>query len=128
MAVAVTAWFGEDADLDAGAYESHCDWIVRNGAGALVVNGSAGEYEALPVIAYNNPFATRIDRSPALLARVAGIPDVVAVKEFSQDVRRVTQIRRLAPELTAICGVRPAPKGVRVETPRGTFDSASAPP
>jgi 4-hydroxy-tetrahydrodipicolinate synthase len=63
--------------------------------------GQAG----LPVIAYNNPFSTRVDLTPALLARLAGeVPMVAAVKEFSQDVRRVWQIRESAPRLEVLCG------------------------
>jgi 1-pyrroline-4-hydroxy-2-carboxylate deaminase len=63
--------------------------------------GQAG----LPVIAYNNPFSTRVDLSPALLARLAAeVPMVSAVKEFSQDVRRVWQIRESAPRLEVLCG------------------------
>ena len=58
----------------------------------------------LPVIAYNNPFSTRVDLVPPLLARLAEIPGVVAVKEFSQDVRRVALIGELAPSLEILIG------------------------
>jgi dihydrodipicolinate synthase/N-acetylneuraminate lyase len=58
----------------------------------------------LPIIVYNNPFSTRVDLTPGLLARLAGIQQVRAVKEFSQDVRRVAQIRERAPGLAVICG------------------------
>ena len=58
----------------------------------------------LPVIAYNNPFSTRVDLTPPLLARLAEIEQVRAVKEFSQDARRVAQIREQAPRLEVICG------------------------
>jgi 1-pyrroline-4-hydroxy-2-carboxylate deaminase len=58
----------------------------------------------LPIIAYNNPFSTRVDLTPALLARLAGIEQVQGVKEFSQDSRRVAQIREQAPRLEVICG------------------------
>lgn len=59
----------------------------------------------LPIIAYNNPFSTRVDLDPALLARLgAEVPMVAAVKEFSQDIRRVWQIRESAPGLEVICG------------------------
>jgi 1-pyrroline-4-hydroxy-2-carboxylate deaminase len=59
----------------------------------------------LPVIAYNNPFSTRVDLVPELLARLAGeVPGVVAVKEFSQDGRRVARVRELAPRLAVLCG------------------------
>jgi 1-pyrroline-4-hydroxy-2-carboxylate deaminase len=58
----------------------------------------------LPVIVYNNPFSTRVDLTPPLLARLAGIDGVAAVKEFSQDVRRFAQIRELAPSLQLLVG------------------------
>jgi dihydrodipicolinate synthase/N-acetylneuraminate lyase len=58
----------------------------------------------LPVIAYNNPFSTRVDLTPSLLARLAGIGGVVGVKEFSQDVRRVAQIHEQAPSLEVLVG------------------------
>jgi dihydrodipicolinate synthase/N-acetylneuraminate lyase len=58
----------------------------------------------LPIIVYNNPFSTRVDLTPALLARLAEIEQVVAVKEFSQDIRRVAAIRQAAPRLEVICG------------------------
>jgi dihydrodipicolinate synthase/N-acetylneuraminate lyase len=58
----------------------------------------------LPIIAYNNPFSTRVDLTPGLLARLAEIEQVQAVKEFSQDVRRVAQIQEQAPRLEVICG------------------------
>lgn len=59
----------------------------------------------LPIIAYNNPYSTRVDLVPGLLARIADeVEMVVAVKEFSQDVRRIWQIREQAPRLEAICG------------------------
>jgi 4-hydroxy-tetrahydrodipicolinate synthase len=58
----------------------------------------------LPVIVYNNPYSTRVDLTPALLARLAEIEQIVAVKEFSQDIRRVAAIRQAAPRLEVICG------------------------
>jgi dihydrodipicolinate synthase/N-acetylneuraminate lyase len=58
----------------------------------------------LPVIVYNNPFSTRVDLTPPLLARLAGIDGVAAVKEFSQDVRRFAHIRELAPSLQLLVG------------------------
>jgi dihydrodipicolinate synthase/N-acetylneuraminate lyase len=58
----------------------------------------------LPIIAYNNPFSTRADLTPDLLARLSHIDLVVAVKEFSQDVRRVARIMEEAPRLQVMCG------------------------
>lgn len=63
--------------------------------------GKAG----LPIIAYNNPYSTRVDLTPELLRKIAdNAPNVVAVKEFSQDVRRVAQLSETAPQLEIICG------------------------
>ncbi len=58
----------------------------------------------LDIVAYNNPFSTRVDLVPELLARLAGIEQVKAVKEFSQDIRRIPRIRAAAPGLEVICG------------------------
>ena len=58
----------------------------------------------LPIVAYNNPFDTRVDLVPELIARIAEIPEVVAVKEFSADVRRVHAIADLAPRIDILAG------------------------
>jgi 1-pyrroline-4-hydroxy-2-carboxylate deaminase len=59
----------------------------------------------VPIVAYNNPFSTRVDLVPSLLARVAAeVPAVRAVKEFSADVRRVLHLADLAPALQVVCG------------------------
>lgn len=59
----------------------------------------------LPLVAYNNPYSTRVDLVPDLLGRVAEqVEGVVAVKEFSQDVRRVAAILERAPRLEVMCG------------------------
>lgn len=57
----------------------------------------------LPIMAYNNPFSTKIDLSPELIARLAQIPEVVAIKEFSGDIRRILAIRELC-DIDIICG------------------------
>jgi dihydrodipicolinate synthase/N-acetylneuraminate lyase len=58
----------------------------------------------LPIVAYNNPFDTKVDLTPSLLARLHGEGLIVAVKEFSGDVRRAYEIFELAPGLDVICG------------------------
>jgi dihydrodipicolinate synthase/N-acetylneuraminate lyase len=58
----------------------------------------------LPVMVYNNPIDTKVDLTPDLLAEIAQIENVVAVKEFSGDVRRVLEIRERAPELAVAAG------------------------
>jgi 4-hydroxy-tetrahydrodipicolinate synthase len=59
----------------------------------------------LPIVAYNNPWDTRVDLTPELLARIRSeVPEVVAVKEFSGDVRRIYRIRELVPDLDVLAG------------------------
>ncbi len=58
----------------------------------------------LPVVAYNNPHDTKVDLTPALLARLFGEGLIVAVKEFSGDVRRAYEIAELAPGLDLLVG------------------------
>ncbi|WP_369375660.1 dihydrodipicolinate synthase family protein [Streptomyces sp. cg36] len=58
----------------------------------------------LPVVAYNNPYDTKVDLTPALLAGLHRDGSIVAVKEFSGDVRRAYEIAELAPELDLLIG------------------------
>jgi 1-pyrroline-4-hydroxy-2-carboxylate deaminase len=72
-------------------------------------NSVVGHYRevakaGLPIVAYNNPFDTRVDLTPALLARLHGEGLIVAVKEFTGDVRRPYEIAELAPGLDVIVG------------------------
>ncbi|GGW48257.1 dihydrodipicolinate synthase family protein [Streptomyces xantholiticus] len=58
----------------------------------------------LPVVGYNNPIDTKVDLTPDLLARLHGDGSIVAVKEFSGDVRRAYEIGELAPDLDLLVG------------------------
>lgn len=58
----------------------------------------------LPVVAYNNPHDTRVDLTPALLAELHAEGSIVAVKEFSGDVRRAYEIAEAAPGLDLLIG------------------------
>ncbi|MGX1761484.1 dihydrodipicolinate synthase family protein [Streptomyces lydicus] len=58
----------------------------------------------LPVVAYNNPFDTKVDLTPGLLAELYADGSIVAVKEFSGDVRRAYEIAEVAPELDLLIG------------------------
>jgi 1-pyrroline-4-hydroxy-2-carboxylate deaminase len=46
----------------------------------------------LPIMVYNNPKASGTDMRPGLILRLAEIEGVVAVKECSEDARRIAQI------------------------------------
>ncbi|MEU6078937.1 dihydrodipicolinate synthase family protein [Streptomyces sp. NPDC047108] len=58
----------------------------------------------LPVMAYNNPLDTKVDLTPEIVREIAAIDNVVAVKEFSGDVRRVLHLREQAPDLAVVAG------------------------
>jgi len=57
----------------------------------------------LPVMVYNNPFDTKVDLVPSLVAELAAIDGVVAIKEFSGDVRRAFEISELC-DIDVIAG------------------------
>ncbi|UNO41647.1 dihydrodipicolinate synthase family protein [Streptomyces sp. MST-110588] len=58
----------------------------------------------LPVMVYNNPLDTRVDLTPEMLREIAAIDNVVAVKEFSGDIRRILHIKEHAPGLEVVAG------------------------
>jgi 4-hydroxy-tetrahydrodipicolinate synthase len=58
----------------------------------------------LPVIAYNNPHDTKVDLTPSLLAELARFDNLVGVKEFTGDVRRVHEIADRGPRLEVFAG------------------------
>ena len=58
----------------------------------------------LPIVAYNNPIDTKIDLVPSLLAKLHDAGYIVAVKEFTGDVRRAYEIAELAPGLELMIG------------------------
>lgn len=58
----------------------------------------------LPIVAYNNPYDTKVDLTPDLLAELFAEGYIVAVKEFTGDVRRAYEIAELAPGLDLLIG------------------------
>lgn len=57
----------------------------------------------LPIMMYNNPLDTKVDLTPDLIAELAQLENVVAVKEFSTDIRRVLEIQELC-DIDVIAG------------------------
>src|SRR5271157_3465588 len=49
----------------------------------------------LPIMVYNNPVSYSVDISPEAFARLADEPTLVAIKESSEDVRRITDLRNI---------------------------------
>ncbi|GAA3025017.1 dihydrodipicolinate synthase family protein [Actinokineospora globicatena] len=78
--------------------------MYRANPGEVIEHFAAVASVGLPVMVYNNPIDTKVDLTPALMAEIAQIDNVVAVKEFSGDVRRVLEIREAAPDLTVVAG------------------------
>lgn len=58
----------------------------------------------LPIVAYNNPYDTKVDLTPDLLAELHAEGLIAAVKEFTGDVRRAYEIHEAAPGLDLLIG------------------------
>lgn len=60
----------------------------------------------LPIMCYNNPVSYGIDVTPEMFAELADEPTLAAVKESSDDVRRITDLVNACGErYTLFCGV-----------------------
>ena len=98
----------------------HAEDAAAAGAGALMLlpplgyAGDAGEIEAfyrtvasatdLPIMAYNNPKASGTDMPPALIARLAAIDGLVAIKECSGDARRLAELLNVTERFEVLVG------------------------
>ncbi len=49
----------------------------------------------LPILCYNNPVSYGVDITPAMFADLADEPTLVAIKESSENVRRITDLKNL---------------------------------
>ena len=76
----------------------------RADATAVTAHYRAAAQVGLPVVAYNNPYDTKVDLTPPLLAQLHEQGWIVAVKEFTGDPRRAYEIAELAPDLDLIVG------------------------
>jgi 1-pyrroline-4-hydroxy-2-carboxylate deaminase len=115
----VTVTAGVSSETPAGSLAFAAD-AASAGAGALMLlpplgyHGDEREIEAfyrdvagasdLPVMAYNNPKASGTDMLPELVARLAAIDGVVAVKECSGDARRIAEILNATEDLEVLVG------------------------
>ena len=64
-----------------------------DGAEAVAHFRSVARASGLPVLCYNNPVAYGTDVTPELFAELADEETLVAIKESSGDVRRITELR-----------------------------------
>ncbi len=61
---------------------------------------------ALPIMIYNNPVSYKVDILPETFGEFAGVKNIVAIKESSEDPRRITDIRNaVGDRFTLFCGV-----------------------
>jgi 4-hydroxy-tetrahydrodipicolinate synthase len=60
----------------------------------------------LPILCYNNPVSYGVDITPSMFADLADEPRLVAIKESSDNVRRITDLKILCGDrYTLFCGV-----------------------
>jgi 4-hydroxy-tetrahydrodipicolinate synthase len=97
-------WVEQAADAGAQAVMALPPNTYRGDDRAVLEHFRELSKAGLPVTAYNNPIDTKIDLHPALLAALHDEGLIVAVKEFSGDVRRSYEIAELAPGLDLMVG------------------------
>jgi 4-hydroxy-tetrahydrodipicolinate synthase len=60
----------------------------------------------LPILAYNNPVSYGVDITPAMFADLADVTTLVAIKESSENVRRITDLKNVCGDRYLLfCGV-----------------------
>jgi 4-hydroxy-tetrahydrodipicolinate synthase len=99
-----TAWAADAAEAGCPAVMLLPPNAYRADERAVVEHYRAVAAVGVPIVAYNNPIDTKVDLTPKLLARLHGEGLIVAVKEFSGDVRRSYRIAELAPGLDVLVG------------------------
>jgi dihydrodipicolinate synthase/N-acetylneuraminate lyase len=97
-------WVEQAAEAGAQSVLALPPNVYKAGPEAVVEHYRELAKVGLPVVAYNNPFDTKVDLVPELLARLFDEHLIVGVKEFSGDVRRAYEINELAPGLDLIAG------------------------
>ena len=67
---------------------------------------SVAKASPLPILIYNNPVAYGVDVTPEILEELVAEDTIVAIKEETYDVRRVTDlINRIGDRIAVLCGV-----------------------
>ena len=60
----------------------------------------------LPIMVYNNPVSYHVDITPEMFAELADEPKLVAIKESSENVRRITDLKNVCGDRYMLfCGV-----------------------
>jgi 4-hydroxy-tetrahydrodipicolinate synthase len=59
----------------------------------------------IPIMLYNNPWTSKVDMQPSLVAKLAEIDNITHIKESSGDITRIMRILQLAKDkITVFCG------------------------
>ncbi|WP_338673546.1 dihydrodipicolinate synthase family protein [Streptomyces sp. SCSIO 30461] len=97
-------WADQAAEAGAGSVLLLPPNAYRADEATVLAHYAEVARSGVPVVAYNNPHDTKVDLTPGLLSRLHTQQSIVAVKEFSGDVRRVYEIAELAPGLDLLIG------------------------
>ena len=65
---------------------------------------SVAQSTGLPIMVYNNPVSYGIDITVEMFGEIAGLANIVAIKESSEDTRRLTDLRRAYGERFTLFG------------------------
>jgi len=104
-AVESRKWAEHAAELGAGAVMLLPPNAYRANDDEVLAHYKEVGKVGIPIVAYNNPFDTRVDLVGDLVAKIAdAVPNVVAIKEFSGDVKRIWQIHQRAPRIEVLVG------------------------
>jgi len=104
-AVESRKWAEHAAELGAGAVMLLPPNAYRANDDEVIAHYKEVGKVGIPIVAYNNPFDTRVDLVGELVAKIAdAVPNVVAIKEFSGDVKRIWQIHQRAPRIEVLVG------------------------
>jgi 4-hydroxy-tetrahydrodipicolinate synthase len=67
---------------------------------------AVAHWTSLPILCYNNPIAYHVDLTPEIFEELAGVENLVAIKESSGDTRRLTDLRnRVGDRYTLFVGL-----------------------
>ncbi|KAA9394900.1 dihydrodipicolinate synthase family protein [Kocuria coralli] len=78
--------------------------IYRADRPAIIEHYREAAKGGLPIVAYNNPFDTKVDLTVDIVRELTDEGLIVAIKEFTGDVRRAYEIQEAAPELDILVG------------------------
>jgi 4-hydroxy-tetrahydrodipicolinate synthase len=65
---------------------------------------AVAEASSVPILLYNVPSRTAVDLPPPSVARLATVPNIVALKEAVGDIQRFRDLLRLAPGIALLSG------------------------